>query len=244
MANTKGIDPEVIERERKVLEARLLGLPWETIAKEVGYASAGAAYNAYSRALVRTLRELIERYYEIIGNRTDNIKDVIKYVIDTYNDNNHRSLSNKTPNEAFNDLPFQMAKNVNDSTHNNSIYNSTPFKSGDKVRILEDKGKFDKGKKKLSKEIYTVDDKQGYKLKVDGLSRKLKPSELLKVEKVSNPIKEEYIKEKQKEKKQGKIINSLVKNEEMTVEQAKSAVKNVNETLPKRQAKPIQRYKP
>ena len=33
--------------------------------------------------LVRTLRELIERYYEIIGNRTDNIKDVIKYVIDT-----------------------------------------------------------------------------------------------------------------------------------------------------------------
>ena len=60
MANTKGIDPEVIERERKVLEARLLGLPWETIAKEVGYASAGAAYNAYSRALVRTLREPAE----------------------------------------------------------------------------------------------------------------------------------------------------------------------------------------
>jgi len=194
--------------------------------------------------LVRTLRELIERYYEIIGNRTDNIKDVIKYVIDTYNDNNHRSLSNKTPNEAFNDLPFQMAKNVNDSRHNNSVYNSIPFKAGDKVRILEDKGKFDKGKKKLSKEIYTVDDKQGYKLKVDGLSRKLKPSELLKVEKVSNPIKEEYIKEKQKEKKQGKIINSLVRNEEMTVEQAKSAVKNVNETLPKRKVNPIQRYKP
>jgi hypothetical protein len=66
----------------------------------------------------------------------------------------------------------------------------------------------------------------------------------LKVEKVSNPIKEEYIKEKQKEKKQGKIINSLVRNEEMTVEQAKSAVKNVNETLPKRKVNPIQRYKP
>jgi len=57
MANTKGIDPEVIEREKAVLEARLNGLPWEIIAQRVGYASAGAAYNAYSRALVRTLRE-------------------------------------------------------------------------------------------------------------------------------------------------------------------------------------------
>lgn len=57
MANTKGIDPEVIEREKAVLEARLNGLPWEIIAQRVGYASAGAAYNAYSRALIRTLRE-------------------------------------------------------------------------------------------------------------------------------------------------------------------------------------------
>lgn len=57
---TKGIDPEVIERERQVLELRLLGLPWEQIAKRVGFASAGAAYNAYSRALVRTLREPAE----------------------------------------------------------------------------------------------------------------------------------------------------------------------------------------
>ncbi len=28
--------------------------------------------------LVRTLRELIEKYFDITGNRTDNIKDVIK----------------------------------------------------------------------------------------------------------------------------------------------------------------------
>jgi hypothetical protein len=64
------------------------------------------------------------------------------------------------------------------------------------------------------------------------------------VEKVSKSIKEEYIKEKQKEKKQGKIINPLAKNEEMTIEQAKSAVKNVNETLTKGKVNPIQRYKP
>jgi len=57
MGRKKGIDAEVIERERKVLELRIRGLPWEAIATQVGYASAGAAYNAYSRALIRTLRE-------------------------------------------------------------------------------------------------------------------------------------------------------------------------------------------
>lgn len=80
MANTKGIDPEVIERERKVLEARLLGLPWETIAKEVGYASAGAAYNAYSRALVRTLREPADEI------RTQELERLDRLMTRFYND--------------------------------------------------------------------------------------------------------------------------------------------------------------
>jgi hypothetical protein len=124
-------------------------------------------YNISYTSAVRIIHDTQLKKFE-----EENDIKYYKALIDTYNDNNHRSLSNKTPNEAFNDLPFQMAKNVNDSRHNNSVYNSIPFKAGDKVRILEDKGKFDKGKKKLSKEIYTVDDKQGYKLKVDGLSRK------------------------------------------------------------------------
>ena len=47
--------------------------------------------------LVRTLRELIEKYYDITGHRTDNIKDVMKSIIDTYNSNSHRTLYNKTP---------------------------------------------------------------------------------------------------------------------------------------------------
>ena len=34
---------------------------------------------------------------------------------------------------------------------------------GDKVRILEQKEKFDKGKQKFSKSIYTIDKKEGYK---------------------------------------------------------------------------------
>ncbi len=40
--------------------------------------------------LVRTLRELIEKYYGITGHRTDNVKAVMKTIIDTYNNSSHR----------------------------------------------------------------------------------------------------------------------------------------------------------
>ena len=62
--------------------------------------------------LVRTLRELIEKYYDITGYRTDNIKDVMKSIIDTYNNNSHRTLDNKTPNQVFKDNDDQIARHL------------------------------------------------------------------------------------------------------------------------------------
>jgi hypothetical protein len=146
--------------------------------------------------LVRTLRELIEKYYDITGYRTDNIKDVMKSIIDTYNNNSHRTLKNKTPNEVFKDNDDQTARHLNDTMHNQQVYKSVPFNDGDKVRILEKKEKFDKGKQKFSKELYTIDKKEGYKLLIKDEKRKLKPSELLKADKVSNPISQSYINNK------------------------------------------------
>ena len=174
--------------------------------------------------LVRTLRELIEKYYDVTGYRTDNIKDVIKSIIDTYNNNSHRTLSNRTPNQVFKDNDDQMTRHLNDSVHNQQVYKTVSFDTGDKVRILEQKEKFDKGKQKFSKEVYTIDKKEGYKIKVNGTSRKLKPAELLKTTTTANPISEKYIQEKKEEKKKGKAINSLVRNAKMTPEQAKAAV--------------------
>ena len=174
--------------------------------------------------LVRTLRQLIDNYYVIAGHRTENIKDVIKSVIETYNDSNHRGLKNKTPNEVYNNHDDQLARHLNDSVHNQAIYKSVPFKEDDKVRILEDKGKFDKGKKTFSKEIYKVNKKQGYKILVDGTSRKLKPGELIKVNSVSNPISDKYIQEKKADKKAGQVVNSLVRVSKMSVDEAKQAV--------------------
>ena len=117
----------------------------------------------------------------------------MKIIIDTYNNNNHRTLNNKTPNQIFKDNDDQIARHLNDSVHNQQIYKTVPFNSGDQVRILEEKGKFDKGKQKFSKELYTIDKKEGYKIIVKDEKRKLKPSELLGVKTISNPISQTYI---------------------------------------------------
>ncbi len=183
--------------------------------------------------LVRTLRELIEKYFDITGHRTDNIKEVVSSVIDTYNNNSHRTLNNKTPNEVFKDNDDQLARYLNDSAHNQTIYKSVPFNDGDKVRILEKKEKFDKGKQKFSKDIYTIDKKEGYKLIVKDEKRKLKPSELLKADKISNPISQSYINNKIKSKENAKITNKLIRNEDMTKEEAIKAKKQLkNNSLP------------
>jgi hypothetical protein len=179
--------------------------------------------------LVRTLRELIEKYFDITGHRTDNIKDVIASVIATYNSSSHRTLKNRSPNQVFKDNDDQIARHLNDSAHNQQVYKTVPFKDGDKVRILEQKEKFDKGKQKFSKDVYTVDKKEGYKIIVNGTTRKLKPAELLKASTTSNPISEKYIQDKKEEKKAGKVISSLVRNAKMTPAEAKTAVATVNE---------------
>ena len=179
--------------------------------------------------LVRTLRQLIESYYTITGHRTDNIKDVMTSVIDTYNDSSNRGLKNRTPNEVYDNHDNQLARHLTDMVHNHNVYKSVPFKSDDKVRILEDKGKFDKGKNTFSKDVYTVNKKQGYKILVDGTSRKLKPGELLKVNSVSNHISDKYIQEKKADKKAGQVVNSLVRNAQVTPTEARQAVANVNE---------------
>jgi len=68
---------ETIEKERQVLELRLASVRWEDIAKTVGYASAGAAYNAYKRALVRTLQEPADEIRNQERERLDRMSNSI-----------------------------------------------------------------------------------------------------------------------------------------------------------------------
>ena len=57
---------------------------------------------------------------------------------------------------------------------------------------------------------------------VNGISRKLKPAELLKAS--TTAISNKYIQDKKEEKKAGKIVNSLVRNAKLTPAEAKAAV--------------------
>ncbi len=74
----------------------------------------------------------------------------MKSIIDTYNNNSHRTLDNKTPNQVFKDNDDQITRHINDSIHNQQVYKTVPFDTGDKVRILEKKVKFDQGKQKFT----------------------------------------------------------------------------------------------
>ena len=77
--------------------------------------------------ICRTLRELIERYYEITGNRTDNLKHVVKSAVDTYNYNDHRTIKT-TPNKAWTKNDLQLAHNFKDMIHNDQVYKTVPYK--------------------------------------------------------------------------------------------------------------------
>ena len=179
--------------------------------------------------LVRTLRELIERYYDILGNRKETLQNVMDSIIATYNNDNHRSLQNKTPNQVFKDNDNQKIRHFIDSMHNQKVYETVPFNASDQVRILEDKGQFDKGKNEFSKETYTVDKKDVYKIKLNDTTRKFKPSELLKINSVSNPIAQAYIDRNIKAKEKAKITTKLIRNEDMTKKEALQAKKKLQE---------------
>jgi hypothetical protein len=93
------------------------------------------------------------------------IKDVIESVFNTHD--NDRSLNNKIPHQVFKDDEEQQIKHINDSSQDQNIYKSVPFDSGQKVRTLEYKGKFEKGKLIFSKEIYTLYKRGECKVLVD-----------------------------------------------------------------------------
>ena len=58
----------------------------------------------------------MNRYYEITGNKKDNFKDVVQLAVDSYNDNEHRTIK-ITPNKAWTNNNLQMAHRFSDVIH-------------------------------------------------------------------------------------------------------------------------------
>jgi hypothetical protein len=151
----------------------------------------------------------------------------MKSIIDTYNNNSHRTLGNKTPNQVFKDNDDQITRHLNDTLHDQQVYKTVPFDTGDQVRILEKKEKIDKAKQNFGESLYTIDKREGYRLIIKDEKRKSKPSDLLKADKVSNPISQSYIDNKVKSKENSKITNKLIINENMTKQEALKAKKQL-----------------
>ncbi len=80
----------------------------------------------------------------------------MKSIIDTYTNNNHRTLDNKTPNPVFKDNGDQITRHLNDSVHNQQVYKQYHLIQGIKSEYQREKEKIDKGKQKFSKELYTM----------------------------------------------------------------------------------------
>lgn len=72
--NSKVPDPELVDKEMKVLELRRAGLTWHRISEETGYADATGAYAAYKRAVKRTLQQPADEIREQELDRIDRLQ--------------------------------------------------------------------------------------------------------------------------------------------------------------------------
>jgi len=74
MSRKNAPEPEVLERENKIIELRRAGATWAVIAERVGYASASGAYNAYQRIAERVIRPNLEEYRDMELDRLDRLQ--------------------------------------------------------------------------------------------------------------------------------------------------------------------------
>ena len=77
MEMKRKLNPEVVEREAKVLELRRGGLTFDTIAKRLGFAYASGAHAAYENACKRIVYAEVEEIRKIEMDRLDIAKSAI-----------------------------------------------------------------------------------------------------------------------------------------------------------------------
>jgi hypothetical protein len=181
--------------------------------------------------LTRTLKENIRKYHSSAGF-IGNLQSMIDKVVTLYNDSPHRGIQGKTPNEMWDNIKEQEKRNVIDTMSNDKTFNKLTLGIGDDVRVLENKGKFDKGNAQFSQEIYEIHDRVGYSYKVkdaDGTvkRRRYKPHELLAVTNVTNNMNKDRMKREEKSTSKYKTVNKLIRNEDMTRTEARKAVKGI-----------------
>ena len=147
----------------------------------------------------------------------------------------------------FNNIDKQNFNFEKDKQYNRNIISKSNISIGAEARILESKGQLEKGSQKFSVDLYKLIGREGNRFMVENsdgekLRRRLKPAELQVVKNVESKIDKNIIKEQAAEKKQRQTINKLVRNAEMTKQEALKAVEDLktnDESMKKRERKQI-----
>lgn len=192
---------------------------------------------------VKQVKRLIRNY--MLLKKTTRYIDVLDELVMNYNTTPHSSIGNKTPNDLYNDEDAMKRLQEKLEDHNKKLNSTINLETGDLVRVALNKGKFDKENITFSKEIYLINEVDGYKYRVmttEGVEipRKYKYFELLKVDedKVDNKINDSSIelsKKKQKQKRKlrkefGEDIKVGESNRKKVIAR-KAQVNNVNDKL-------------
>ena len=173
---------------------------------------------------------MITKYRTVISKQTS-FNYILDKVIYTYNNQPHRTLKS-TPNEMFDNIDKQNFNYDKDKEYNRNVINKNNISIGAEARILESKGKLEKGNQKFSIDLYKLVGREGNRFIVENddgekLRRRLKPAELQIIKSVDNKIDRNIIKTQAKEKQERQTVNKLIRSEEMKKEEALKALDKI-----------------
>lgn len=115
--------------------------------------------------IVDSFTKTIKQYLEkaLLSYKSEKVAfSKLQQLLKNYNNKEHSSINNK-PIDVYNNNKLKYNIYVEVSEYNNDIQlnNDKIYNINQKVRILETKGRFDKGRQKFSNEIYTIKEMKG-----------------------------------------------------------------------------------
>ena len=128
---------------------------YTTVSKSNHYNSkvSGSSLGILDRA-TKTLKALIQKYELKAPNAP--FSKTLDECLALYNNNVHRSLYKKTPNQAYGDIAFCKALQKEYNDHNRKVQEQQTLSKGTKVRLIRQEATFAKDKAHYTRLVYTV----------------------------------------------------------------------------------------
>eukprot|EP00877_Chromochloris_zofingiensis_P005859 jgi/Chrzof1/15274/UNPLg00671.t1 len=101
------------------------------------------------------LKRLIDRHVDATGDKR--WPNFLGSILEAFNEHQNSDMDYMTPNEVYDDMPHMLDKWRREVAYNRSYVADLPIKVGDRVRVIEGKGKLQKGLAQMSKQTYVVE---------------------------------------------------------------------------------------